>query len=183
MADPCRVRRAEDTIRLLVVMVEGGCVAVALGLVVAFAVGRLVFHLGLDPVLTGSMRPTFAPGDALLTRPVDVHSLRPGDIAVFVPPGEDAAYAHRITGVSDINGHVVVTTKGDANPAPDAWHAGFTQHRVPKVVTVVPSIGRPLTWLTRASVRAVAIAVLGLIFTAIGTNAIVRPTRRREALT
>jgi hypothetical protein len=34
---------------------------------------------------------------------------------------------------------VVVTTKGDANPKPDAWTLQITSQEVPKVVAVIPT--------------------------------------------
>ena len=159
----------------------GGTAAVALSAIAVFALGFLAFHMRVSPVLTGSMRPTYSPGDVIVTRQVNVDSLRVGDIAVFVPPGESAAYAHRITSVTMKDGHVVVTTRGDANPAADPWHAILDGHTVPKVVAVVPSIGRPITWVGAPWLHAVAIAALGLLLTGIGTAAIVRQPSRREA--
>ncbi len=162
-------------------MLKGALAGIALGLLGTFAVGGLVFHLGLSPVLTGSMRPAYSPGDAVITRPVDVHSLRVGDIAVFVPPGESAPFAHRITGVAVMkDGHVVVTTRGDANPAADPWRATLNGSRVSKVVGVVPYLGRPMTWLGQPWLHAAALGALGLLLTAFGTNAIIRNPSRRE---
>ena len=54
-------------------------------------------HIGFSPVLTGSMRPAFAPGDLLITAPQAVAGLQTGQVAVFTPPGETVPYAHRIT--------------------------------------------------------------------------------------
>jgi signal peptidase I len=146
----------------------------ALGTVAAFALGGLVLHMGISPVLTGSMQPAYSPGDAVITRPVDVHSLHKGDIAVFVPPGESAPYAHRISGITEKDGHVVVTTKGDANPAADKWHARLDNGRVPVVVAHVPYFGRVMTWTSEPWMRALTIALVGLVLTAIGTSAILR---------
>jgi signal peptidase I len=155
----------------------------ALSAVAAFAVGGLVLHMGISPVLTGSMRPGFSPGDAVITRPVDVHSLHKGDIAVFVPPGQSAPYAHRIASITEKGGHVVVTTKGDANPAADSWHARLDNGPVPVVVAHVPYFGRVMTWTSAPWMRALAIGLVGLVLTAIGTSAILRggPRRRRTA--
>src|SRR3954470_15892571 len=89
-----------STARLLLTIVQGGLLAVVFGLIATFAIAALAFHVRVSPVLTGSMRPAYAPGDVIITRVVDVHSLRPGDIAVFVPPGESAAFAHRVTSVT-----------------------------------------------------------------------------------
>jgi signal peptidase I len=174
-----RVQRRSRA-RLLLTIVQGGCLAVAFGLIATFAVAALAFHVRVSPVLTGSMRPTYAPGDVIITRPVNVHSLRPGDIAVFVPPGESAAFAHRLASVSTHDGHVVVTTKGDANPAPDPWHAKLDGSTVPKVVGTLPAIGRPLTWIHTRWLHASAIGCLGLLFTIVGTVQILRTPSRRE---
>jgi signal peptidase len=168
--------------RRLLIALQGGLLAVTLGVVATFAVSALFFHVRVSPVLTGSMRPAYSPGDVIITRPVNVHSLRPGDIAVFVPPGESAAFAHRLTSVSEKNGSVVVTTKGDANPSVDPWHAKLNGSTVPKVIGTLPAIGRPVTWIHARWLPAAAIAVLGLLFTVVGTVQILRTPSRREAL-
>jgi signal peptidase I len=152
-----------------------------LGLIASFAVAALFFHVRLSPVLTGSMKPAYSPGDVIITQRVDVHSLRPGDIAVFVPPGESAAYAHRLTSVTEKNGSVVVTTKGDANQATDPWHAKLNGSSVPKVIGTLPAVGRPMTWIHARWLPAAAIAVLGLLLTAVGAAQILRTPSRREA--
>jgi signal peptidase I len=144
--------------------------------VAAIALGSTLFHLHLQPVLTASMRPSFSPGDAVVTRGVDPHSLRVGDIAVFVPPGESAPYAHRITSIGSDSGQVVITTRGDANSADDPWHVTLSGP-VAKVVTVVPVVGRPMVWLHQRWSRALAIALLGLSMTALGTRALLSTPR------
>jgi signal peptidase I len=176
------VARRPQLTRLLLTMLKGGFVAVGVALLAAVAIGTFVFHMRMSPVLTGSMEPTYSPGDAVITKQVDVHSLRPGDIAVFVPPGESGSFAHRVTTVGTIDGHVVVTTRGDANAAPDPWRATLNQNTVPKVVAVLPVVGRPMTWVHTAWLHAAAIAALGLLLTAFGTRALLR-TPRKEALT
>ncbi len=168
---------------LWVTALQGGLLAVTLGVIAVFAVGALAFHVRVSPVLTGSMRPTYAPGDVVITRQVNVDSLRTGDIAVFAPPGESAAFAHRITSISRKDGHVVVTTKGDANQAADPWHAKLNGSTVPKVIGSVPAIGRPMTWIHSRELHAAAIAGLGLLLTVIGTVHILRTPSRREVLT
>ncbi|MDX6285252.1 MAG: hypothetical protein QOG53_737 [Frankiales bacterium] len=155
-----------------------GIALAALAAGAAFAIGAFVLNMGISPVLTGSMQPAFAPGDAVITRPVDVHTLRPGDVAVFVPPGESAPYAHRITSVTEKNGHVVVTTKGDANAAADKWHAQLNQNQVKVVVAHLPYFGRFMTWTSAPWMRALVIGLVGIFLTAIGTSAIVRSEPR-----
>jgi len=167
-------RRPTLSPRGLLGVAETFIAGTVLAVVAVIAVGGVAFHLGLSPVLTGSMRPTFSPGDAVVTRTVSVQSLHPGDVAVFVPPGESTPYAHRITSVHDTAAGVVITTKGDANPAPDAWHATLNTPTVRKVVFAVPFIGRLMVWLHGPLLRAFAIALVGLVLTALGTRALLR---------
>lgn len=131
----------------------------------AVVVAAPLLHIGFSPVLTGSMRPAFAPGDLLITAPVAVGALEPGQVAVFTPPGESAQYAHRITSVAGNPEHPVLTTKGDANPAPDRWRAKLNQDQVPVVVATVPYAGNALLWAQNPAQRAIFTALFGLAVT------------------
>ena len=108
----------------------------------AVALCVVTLHLGIRPVLTGSMHPDYGPGAILLTRRVPASSLKPGMIVLFVPPGEQAQYAHRITSVSRGSDGPVITTKGDANTAADPWHAVITTSDANQVIGSVPEAGR-----------------------------------------
>lgn len=134
-------------------------------LFLAAVVAAPLLHIGFSPVLTGSMRPAFAPGDLLITAPVAVGTLEPGQVAVFTPPGESVQYAHRITAVAGSPAHPVLTTKGDANPAPDRWRAKLNQDHVPVVVATVPYAGNALLWAQNPIQRAIFIALFGLAVT------------------
>ena len=131
----------------------------------AVGVAAPLLHIGFSPVLTGSMRPAYAPGDLLITAPADVSSLLPGQIAVFTPPGESTPFAHRITAIGGTPAKPVLTTKGDANPAPDHWKAVLDQAQVPVVVAVVPSVGSVLLWIENPLQRALLTASFGLTVT------------------
>jgi signal peptidase I len=133
-----------------------------------------LLHLGFSPVLTGSMRPAFAPGDLLITAPAAVNSLQPGQIAVFTPPGESTPFAHRITAVVGSPEHPVITTKGDANPAPDHWRATLNQDQVPVVVTTVSYAGNLLLWTQNPVQRAIFTALFGLAVTGASVRWILR---------
>jgi signal peptidase len=157
--------------------------AVALGFAVLFLVGSaalasvvVVLHLGVRPVLTGSMRPTFGPGAIVITRPVPVEDLRPGMIPLFVPPGEHAEFAHRITSVSGTRQDPIITTKGDANEFPDPWHARFKTATVPVVVGTQPWVGRLMVGI-RGRVQLALIIVGGLVVAVAGTGWILRRPR------
>ncbi|MCU1673507.1 MAG: peptidase signal peptidase [Frankiales bacterium] len=117
------------------------------------------------PVLTGSMTPTFPAGSLVITRPVPASQLRPGQVPLFVPPGESALYAHRIVAISGEPSSPVLRTKGDANTAPDPWRARITTPTVPVVVLHLPAIGRLGVLLHGPSSQALLVALLGLFLT------------------
>ena len=169
--------------RLLPRAAQAAMAAAHLGaglLLVAVVAGRVFLHLGLAPVLSGSMRPTFAPGDAVLTRLVDVRSSRPGAIAVFVPPGEPAPFAHRVVSVTGDASAPVITTKGDANPAPDSWHARLPGPRVPIVVARLPKAGYLLVAVRDRRWRAVLLGLIGLSLTFYATRRALVPARLQQ---
>src|ERR1044071_1341103 len=76
----------------------------ALHLLLAAAVASFAF-LAIGPrtgryrtltVLSGSMRPHFAPGSLVVATPVPVHDVRPGDVITFQTPTPDRrAVTHR----------------------------------------------------------------------------------------
>lgn len=147
------------------------------------AAGTLVFvlHLRFQTVLSGSMRPAFAPGAVIVTEPVAVSQLRVGMIVVFEPPGEHQAYAHRIVALSGPAADPVITTKGDANPVPDPWRVHLTGTTVPRVIVAVPEAGR-LWAALRSHLVALAVAVVGISIAVAGTRAILRGGSARPAL-
>jgi signal peptidase len=145
---------------------------------IAVATSIVVLHIGIRPVLTGSMRPTYGPGSLVVTRPVPVDELRPGMIVLFVPPGEHAVFAHRITSVSGSPSRPVITTKGDANKADDPWHAQLATTSVPEVVGTVPDVGRLLVGL-HGRLQVVLVVLGGLCLGVSGTRRILRPTPPR----
>jgi signal peptidase I len=138
-----RLRARQARRRFLGGLQVAGAVVFAM-LSASVAIGVFTLHLGIRPVLTGSMRPDYGPGAVLFTRQVPTSAIRPGMIVLFVPPGEHAEFAHRITSVTTAPGGPVITTKGDANKAADPWHARLTAPEVNEVVGSVPGFGRLL---------------------------------------
>jgi signal peptidase len=162
-------------------LVRAVLTAAVVCVVVAVAAGKVFLHLGLSPVLTGSMRPAYAPGDAILTRPVAASDLRPGMVVVFVPPGHQDAFAHRIVSVGGTTARPLLTTKGDANPTPDHWQVALSTPTVPRVVGSMPKVGYLLVWLREPRWRAGVIGLLGLLMTALMTRSVLRTRPRTSA--
>jgi signal peptidase I len=136
------------------------------------ALAVFLFHLSVHPVLTGSMVPTYGPGWAIITKPIPVSQVRPGDIVLFKPPGDAAQYAHRVVTVSGSPAHPVITTKGDANPAPDLWHARLNGSTVPEVIGEVPGVGSVMVDIRDQWTHVALVALLGVGLCIVGTRAI-----------
>lgn len=78
-------------------------------------------------VLTGSMRPTVAPGQVVLVSTVPVSTVRPGEVITFARPGRAGTTTHRVVSIAPAaGGRLSVTTKGDANPGPETWQIADT---------------------------------------------------------
>src|SRR5688500_6309775 len=69
-------------------------------------------------VLSGSMAPSYRPGDVVVVRPADPRTLRAGDVLTYsIPVGDHAVVTHRITEIVEAGRSPVVRTRGDANDA------------------------------------------------------------------
>lgn len=148
------------------------CAAVAM----LGAAGAIVaFDLSAQPVLTGSMRPSFGPGAAVITREVRASDIRPGDVIVFRPPNQAAEYAHRVASLTHDALGPVITTKGDANPAPDKWKARLVSDSVPVVVTSIPHAGRLMAAVQGPGARVALALFAGLVVLVVGTRRILGP--------
>lgn len=162
---------------------RAGCAALSIVMTAAIAltaVAIFMLHISIQPVLSGSMRPTFDPGSAIITRPIPTRDLRSGDIIVFHPPGESSVYAHRVTSVSGPADRPVITTKGDANPAPDGWHAQIVASSVPLVIGSVPGFGRFLVAVEQRDPRLILLATAALVLCVFGARDILGPAPGAE---
>jgi signal peptidase len=118
-------------------------------------------------VLSGSMTPTYAPGDVVVVRPVDTTRLQIGDVITFQPEtGNPALTTHRIIEVVLTGDGREYVTQGDANGAPDGAPVTPAQVRG-KVWYFVPLVGYVTTWASGASLRT-AIDVLAVLLVLYG---------------
>jgi signal peptidase len=157
----------------------GGVATTAATLLVSLllfaAAGALFFiHLSIQPVLTGSMRPTYGPGWAVVSRSIPTTSVRPGMIVIFVPPGHASSYAHRVQTVKATDDGTVLTTKGDANQGVDPWHAVIKSTRIQQVVCAVPGFGQVMVWAKGPGMTVVLIVIAGLFVAVTGAKSIAK---------
>jgi signal peptidase I len=137
---------------------------------VGVAVGpRLGLYRTLT-VLSGSMRPTFNPGDMIVVRPEPLRDVRVGQVIAYnVPVAGNRLETHRVVKVLRGGGDPVVRTQGDANNWPDPWTAELHGRQAWRLAFVVPWAGYAVNFLRVPAVRAAAIygtptllALLGL---------------------
>lgn len=140
-------------------------------LVLLLAIGVLP-HFGFYrpvTVLSGSMRPTFSPGDMVIDVPEPVSSVRVGQVVSYqVPTGIHQVETHRIVHILQGGAHPVIQTRGDANNHDDPWTAKLEGKTAWRMIAVIPHLGYVVNWLRGPTLRMAAIivapALLALLF-------------------
>jgi signal peptidase I len=144
------------------VWVWGQRVLLALALTLFLAIAVLP-RLGLYrpvTVLSGSMRPTFSPGDMVVVVPEPVSSVRVGQVISYqVPVGVHQVETHRIVRILQGGPHPTVQTQGDANNYHDPWTAKLEGSTAWRMVAVVPHLGYVVNFLRGRSLQMAAIFV------------------------
>lgn len=187
------LRAALRTVGNVVFWVALGALAILLALV---SIGPAVatFLNQSDPVsaetiLTGSMMPTYEPGDVVVVKHLkDPRGYKIGDALMFFPKSDDPEkITHRIVGVTlgngpaTVNGVVGFTTRGDANNVDD--EPIVVGQAIGKVDYSVPKVGYFIEWVKPyvplVGLAIIATALLSLIVPLIRN--VVRRIRRRRA--
>jgi signal peptidase I len=122
-------------------------------------------------VLSGSMRPTFSPGDVVVVTPEPLRDVRVGQVISYrIPVGDHHVQTHRVMKIVRRGAHPLVRTKGDANNTADPWTArldGTTAWRVravvPKLGWAIYSLRSPLAHRLTVLLAPLLLALLGLL--------------------
>lgn len=134
----------------------------AVGLLMLFGLAILP-QLGLYrpvTVLSGSMRPTYSPGDMIIDVPEPVSAVRVGQIISYqVPTGIHQVESHRVIKILSGGTHPVVQTQGDANNWPDPWTAKLEGSTAWREVAVLPHLGSVVNALRGRMIRVAAVLV------------------------
>jgi signal peptidase len=142
-----------------------GIVLAAVALILALAV-LLPALLGYQRyvITSGSMTGTYDRGSLVFDKVVPTSSLRAGDVITFRPPGHAGLVTHRIHTLTTIDGKRVLTTKGDANKAPDVWGSmTLGAARQARVAFHLPYLGYGLAVLSEKRVRMLVIGLPALL--------------------
>jgi signal peptidase I len=125
--------------------------AAALGLTVGLAIALLwstPFGGRTLIEMSGSMSPTLAPGDVVVTRGISPLDARLGDVITFRDPaGSGRLLTHRVRHVRISGKHVRFVTQGDANTSVERWSVPASG-RLGRVAYRVPLLGYALVWTT-----------------------------------
>jgi signal peptidase len=114
-------------------------------------------------VLSGSMRPTFSPGDMVFLAPEPMSAVRVGQVISYrVPVGIHQVETHRIVKILKGGANPVVQTKGDANNYPDPWTARLEGATAWHEVGVAPKLGYLVSALRSPTVRIAAVLIAPL---------------------
>jgi len=156
-------RAGADSVRLARggwILLQRVLMAAALALLIGLAVlPRLGLYRPVT-VLSGSMRPTFAPGDMVLVTPELLSAVRVGQVISFqVPTGARQVETHRVIRIVQGGAHPVIQTKGDANNWPDPWTARLEGSTAWRLSAVVPQLGYVVNFLRGPAVRLAAIFI------------------------
>lgn len=126
------------------------------------AVALCLALVGYRPLIvrSGSMEPAVHVGDVVLVEDVRVRQLEVGDIATVPDPDEVSdTLTHRVRAITNIDGDVILTTRGDANENDETFSLP-AETIVGRVVTRIPAIGAAVAWAGDTWVRGFA-AVIG----------------------
>jgi signal peptidase len=156
-----------------------GSVALVVAVVALVGVGlapRLGFYRPLT-VLSGSMRPAFAPGDLVIVTPEAVRDVRAGQVITYaIPVGDHHVETHRVVRVLHGGEHPVVITKGDANAAADPWKAELSGTTVWRYRFRIPLLGHAIVALRDPLVHKLTVLLLPALLALYG---LLRIWRRR----
>jgi signal peptidase len=132
----------------------------------------LLPHTGwyhVETVLSGSMRPTFGPGDLVVVTPEPVRNVHVGQVLSYhIPTGDKHVQTHRVVRVLRAGAHPIVRTKGDANEAADPWTAKLDGSTAWQVRFSVPKLGWLIVWLRGPTLRLLTVFVAPLLFALLG---------------
>ena len=128
-------------------------------------------------VSSQSMVPTLNVGDIILVRGVDPRDITVGTIIIFHSPSNyDMAIVHRVYAIENQGGTPFFVTKGDNNPAPDAWKVP-PQNLMGVYVARIPYVG-VLSLELRGPIGVTLIILLVALIIAIEYNES-KPSKRK----
>lgn len=134
---------------------------VVVAALVAAAMVPMAFGWQPHVAVSGSMRPTFDPGEVVLVAPAEPSRFYdPPTVITYRQDG--TVVTHRVVDTQVTEEGTSYGTKGDANRAPDS---GRVDHEdvVGAVRLVVPLVGQPLLWARHRQWPALSLVVVSVL--------------------
>jgi signal peptidase I len=151
----------------------------------------MLLGLGLGPalglyrtvtVLSGSMRPTFAPGDVILVTPEPARDLRVGQVITYqIPVDGRRVETHRVVRILRAGDEPIVQTRGDANNAPDPWQAQLHGGTLWRYRLRIPLLGYPILALRAPLTHWILVTLLPALLALYWLVELWRPARRTRS--
>jgi signal peptidase I len=161
----------------------GALVVVAVVCFWAVALGPRLLGYETMTVLSGSMQPTFNPGDVVLVTMQPTASVRAGQIISFhIPTGDHHVVTHRVADVVSGGKHPVIQSKGDGNTTVDPWKARLLGPSVWRYRMRVRYAGYPLLELRRPMVKDACLYGAPTLFVLLMLGEIWLPVRFRAGM-
>jgi len=158
--------------RALSSILLGGVVLLILAVIGGMLLGLWRFRV----IDTGSMHPTLKPGDVAVLTPERTADLRRGQIVAFHPPGEPRlTVLHRVFSIHRSRNVVIIQTKGDANNAPDVWHARILGNTVWVETRKATNVGYLAVWSQQRPVRFGLLIVIVILVASMLLSSMWRP--------
>ena len=156
-----------------------GALAAAFLALAALGVGPALGLYRTVTVLSGSMRPTFSPGDVIVVTPEPARDLRAGQVISYhIPVDGRPVVTHRVVRVIEPGDEPIVQTKGDANNAVDPWQAKLHGGTIWRFRFRAPLLGYPLLALRTPRAHWLLVVFLPALLAAYGVASVWRPRPR-----
>ncbi|MCW2960250.1 MAG: sipW 2 [Thermoleophilia bacterium] len=145
----------------------------ALLVLVVFAIGPHTGKYRTLSILSGSMEPTFATGDAVIVTPIPTSDLRAGDVISYHAPVDGSPLVtHRVVEVLERGTNPIVRTRGDANAADDPWTAQLEGGTVWKQRMSIPYAGHATRALRHPAMKTITVYGLPLLLLCIALGGV-----------
>jgi signal peptidase len=155
---------------------------VALTAVATLVVGPVFGLYRTVTVLSGSMRPTFNPGDMIIVSPEPMRDLLVGEVITFqIPTVGHPVETHRVVSILRAGSEPIVRTKGDANNAVDPWQAELHGPTLWRYRFRLPALGYPLLLLRSPWIHWATTLLLPLLLALWGLARLWRPAHDTAA--
>lgn len=145
--------------------------------VLAIGIGALAalpaFDARLLVVTSGSMAPTIATGDAVVTVDAPPEAIGVGDVIAFHGYGRERLTTHRVISRHEVDGRLHFRTQGDANATPDA-NLAPAEGVAGRVAMTLPAAGRPLLALTSPTARMLLLVLPAVVIAALEVRDLLR---------